>query len=253
MTESTPIAVSDAPPAPAPEVAPSPAPEGVVPALATPAEAAPAQVDASVVAPAPEPAPSPPSLDASLLSEETKKEEPAPETKPEPAPAPEPALVYEAFKLPENVSFAEERMKKFTDVLGAHKGSQELGQQLVDMHMAELTQAQEQWRTSQYKAWNDAQNGWKDQVRADPEIGGARLETALQQAKSVIKTYGGSEAEQTAVLEALTLTGAGNHPAIVRLLSRVGAALTESAPAPATPPTPQPDRALKRYNTMSNQ
>jgi hypothetical protein len=62
-------------------------------------------------------------------------------------------------------------------------------------------------------------SAWENEIRGDPEIGGANLEKSLEVARSVLKDYGGPEL--TELLEA----GIGSHPAMVKSLVRIGKAL----------------------------
>jgi len=193
-----------------------------------------------------------PALEKSLLSDAPKPEEvkPAP-VKPEQSAEPQP-VAYEPFRLPDGVTVDADRLKIFTEALGAQRAPQDFGQKLVDMHMEELARVRDAWTAHQVEAWNTTQNAWKDQVRNDPEIGGSRFETTLQAARGLIGAHGGSPAEQQALLEALDITGAGNNPAVIRFLSRLGAAMKEGAPAPMTSVTPKQDPITRRYGSSLN-
>lgn len=62
--------------------------------------------------------------------------------------------------------------------------------------------------------------GWADRSRADPEIGGAE---ALQVARSMVSEFGKPSLKRT-----LDQTGLGNHPEVIRLLTRAGKALQKA-------------------------
>lgn len=76
------------------------------------------------------------------------------------------------------------------------------------------------------ETWNDVQRGWLGEIAADREIAGAApgtLNDAAREASArVIAAYGGDDLKQ-----ALIMTGAGNHPAVVRAFVAIGKAMAE--------------------------
>lgn len=133
---------------------------------------------------------------------------------------------YEAFKLPEGVTFDNQKLSEFVKELGELQGKtksetavmQEFGQKLVDRHVAELQrvvkQAQEQVkadRETQVKSWDEA-------FRKDPELGGNKQDTTLNVARSAMK-FAGNEAQQKEFRQLLQDTGAYAHPAMIRTLA----------------------------------
>lgn len=71
---------------------------------------------------------------------------------------------------------------------------------------------------------------WQDQVRADKEIGGAKLEQSLSVARGVLTKYpAGAE-----VAQLLEKSGLGNHPAFVKLFFQIGSSLSEDSIAGGT-------------------
>jgi len=78
-------------------------------------------------------------------------------------------------------------------------------------------------RSSEYAA---TVSGWIDQAKTDDEIGGGKWDRTASEASKVIDRFG------TPALKAyLNETGGGNHPEIIRLAARVGAAISEDDPA----------------------
>lgn len=173
--------------------------------------------------------------------DEPSAQEPATaEAAPEAAPEP---IVYQAFNLPENFERDEEGMKSFTDVLQEARLSQEAGQKFIDLFVKEAEKMQQR----AYDGFKQTVETWGKETEADPEIGGNRLQTALRQAGSVIEQFGTPE-----LREIFNLTGVGNHPAMVRFLSKVGAFIAEGSPLPATkPPAPAKSRAERRYKASA--
>lgn len=74
---------------------------------------------------------------------------------------------------------------------------------------------------------------WADDVRADKEIGGSHLESSVNAARKVLQRFGNAELTQE-----LEKSGMGNHPEVIRFLSKVGKAMAEDQPGGgATPAT----------------
>lgn len=188
---------------------------------------------------APKPTETPESAEAPKPEGE-KKEEGGQSDEPAPLPS------YEPFTLPEEVKLEEARLGEFTNLLGEFEGKtkadhaevQQLGQKLVDFHVTEVKQAVDTltkyWQTS----FERQKTEWKDAVMKDPELGGNRFQTTIDSALTFIRTHGGSEAEQAEFREMLNDYGVGNHPAMVRLLSKAGRAMSEGQPLAALKPVP---------------
>ena len=74
--------------------------------------------------------------------------------------------------------------------------------------------------------------GWLESSKSDKEFGGEKLEQNLGVAKGALDKFGSPELNQL-----LVSTGLGNHPEVIRLMYRVGAAISQdtfvagSAPA----------------------
>lgn len=256
----------------APASAPATAAVPAAPAAATaaPAPAAPAAAPA-VAAPAVEPAPAAPAAEptkpTSLLAEAAarpavveppklaveapKPGEPVVEAPKVPGEALVKNFVYQDFKVPDGVTLDGERIKALQGILTesfpTQEAAQATGQKLVELYVDEMTRLGK----VQHDVWQKTNNDWRDQIRADPELGGNRMETVLATTSKLIGAYGGSEAEKTSLIKALDFTGAGNQPDIVRFLYRVGKALgSEGQPVPALRPTAPATqtRAQRRYS-----
>lgn len=244
--------------APAPEAAASPAPEVVAEAPA--AEAIVARPSLLSTAKADGEAPKEPPAEAAKVEpvkEEPKPpeavkegEEPKPDApKPEDVKAAEPEpIVYTDWVLPEGAEVDKDKVGKFTELLGTHRAPQELGQKLVDFHMAEMAEATQRLQQHNWDVWNRQQDAWMDEFRADRELGGNKELTTLSNCASVIDQYGGSPAQQAQLRQVLTDTGAGNHPLVIRLLNNVAKVLKEGSMAPAPKaPAPTASRSERRY------
>lgn len=90
-----------------------------------------------------------------------------------------------------------------------------------------------------HQSWTAMHKTWVDEALADKEIGGEALKTTVIPAVSkFLDAYGDPK-----VREALNITGAGNHPAIIRTLYRAAKALTEGGHVAGNPTGSSPKRA----------
>ena len=198
--------------------------EGGAPAGGAPA-AAPAPVAApAAAAPAADGLTPPPSL----------LNDPAPEVPTDPKPADAPAepdkpIEYTEFKLPEGAEVNAEKLGEFTKIAQEAKLPQEVAQKMVDLYSSELKAIQE----APMRAWTEMQTKWQNEVRNDPEIGGANLDKNLAATKTGLKNLLGEGADK--LFEALNFTGAGNNPEIIRGLFKAA-----QSHAPASPVSGRP-------------
>ncbi len=166
---------------------------------------------------------------------------------------------YEDFNLPEDVQVDKEKLSEFTKELGElqnltkadQKLMQEFGQKMVDRAIA-LQQETAQRLTDYYTgAWEKQKNDWKESFEKDPEIGGNRSNTTINAALQFIRTHGGDEKQQTEFRDLMNQTGIGNHPAMIRMLSRANSVISEGKPVPASMPAAKPtSKVQKRYGNM---
>jgi hypothetical protein len=244
--------------------APAPAP------AATPAIA-------EVVAPAPAvettPASAPASTELhpvdvpSLLEDAGKKPnakaEKAPKTDaaaeaPAPAPTPELAAIEWDFKLPETLKADDATIgqlrENLTSLLRPKEGEtpSHAAQRLLDMHANAIADYAKQVDSNQRQAWNNVRKEWRTQALADEMIGGAGHDTAMgvvarvrdsliSEAKPGTAQYKNDVKE---VQDFLRITGAGDHPAFLKMLYRAGRYVDE-APAPKFTGSPPPDAGRK--------
>lgn len=243
MADTAPETKAAETPAPAPAVDPAPAP-----APTTEAAPAPTPEPASLInEAAPKEAPKP--AEAAKSDPQTEAQKAAEEAKPAEAPS----LIDASKPIEYNFTFPEgitaenlPGLKNYTALAQELKLSPEAGQKILDLYLKEVQSIPATIERAQAEAWNQTQKAWQDAVKADPEIGGNRMQTVLQQCNGLIKEYGGTADEQKALRSALNITGAGNHPAVVRFLSRVAKGLAEPPPVPATDAKPAPSQARSR-------
>jgi len=75
---------------------------------------------------------------------------------------------------------------------------------------------------------------WLEQLKADKEIGGEKLNETVENAKRVVGKYADQEFK-----DFLNSTGVGNHPMVVRLFAKIGKAFGEDHWREGSPVAPK--------------
>lgn len=135
---------------------------------------------------------------------------------------------YESYTLPEGVSVDETALGEFNKILGGieigkldHAGFQNVGQQLVDMHVKGVNDTITKLNDHYVNLHETQKQTWFDNFKSDPEIGGNRMETTVNTARDAIENYGGTEAQVTEFRQLMKDTGVGNNPALIRLITNM--------------------------------
>lgn len=77
----------------------------------------------------------------------------------------------------------------------------------------------------QSETWANTIAGWADQAKADKEIGGDKWDGTVKTALRAVDRLG-----TPALKDYLETTGGGNHPEMIRFMSKVGAMIREDSP-----------------------
>jgi hypothetical protein len=177
------------------------------------------------------------------LKESAPVQETKPETKPEAKPAedeksdakPGAPETYAEFKAPEGYTLDEATVAKATPIFKELGLSQDQAQKLVDFYGDLSREAAEE----PFKAYEATRNGWRDEVIKDATLGNGKdglkpeVQARIQKAIDILPP-----ADATALREALTLTGAGDHPAFIRAFNALADRLTEGSPVTGRGPSP---------------
>lgn len=147
--------------------------------------------------------------DASQSAANPKAEPKTDDAKAKPEGAPE---KYD-FKAPEGLTLSDKVMDNLADVSRELNLSQDAAQKLVDK-MAPAMASQQQEALDGIKA------DWRQQSEGDKEFGGDKLQESMGHAKKALDAYGTPEFKQL-----LETTGLGNHPEVIRVLTRAGKAI----------------------------
>jgi len=186
----------------------------------------PAAAAATTPAPADAPKPAP-----SIAGEAPKPDD----KKAEPAAGP---FDPKAIKIPDGAKVDEKAVAAFSEIFNDPKlSSQDRGQKLIDFHNAALKAASD----ASTAAWTDTTTKWVSEIKADQKIGGDKLPATVATISKAIDSLGAEGAQ--AFRQALDITGAGNHPAVVRALHAFATLLTEGKHVTGSPPSGQPNTA----------
>ncbi len=148
------------------------------------------------------------------------------------------AVAFDATKLqvPEGMKADDPLFKSFGETMADAKlDPQARGQKLLDIYKDGIKSVQE----AQVNAWKTTNEKWVNEVKADPEIGGAKFEPTKTSIAKAIDSLGPDLS--VAFRQGLDATGAGNHPAIWKGLAKMAALLTEGGHVSGAPSKGSPD------------
>jgi hypothetical protein len=172
----------------------------------------------------------------------------APAVPPEGAAAPAagapaaPAEITYDLKFPEALAPGQELVSEFTKAFQAHKLAPEAAQAIVDVLPKGLEAAQSVFQQTLERQHADQVKAWEDAVRADPTMGGAKLDATLAAAQSALGRFGDDDLR--ALLES---TGFGSHPAVIRLFAKLNQEISEGKHVPGGQPAPVKSAAEALY------
>ncbi|MEK9753372.1 MAG: hypothetical protein VW338_09195 [Rhodospirillaceae bacterium] len=127
---------------------------------------------------------------------------------------------YEAFTMPEGVEVDQAALDVFMPLAKDAGLTQAQAQKFVDLYADNLKGAVE----GQQKAWAETNDKWVEDAKADKEIGGDKWDESVGVANAALKKFAG---EDFAAFS--QYTGAGNNPAFIRLMYRVGKAMADDS------------------------
>lgn len=157
---------------------------------------------------------------------------PASETNPAPVETAKTTTAPEIFSpegwtAPEGMEVDKASLDTFGALAKEHGLTKAQGEALLGLHGDLAKKAME----AQAEAWAGLQKQWQDEARADKDIGGSKLTAEVLPAiAKVLDQFGGPEVRQ-----ALDVTGAGNNPAIIKMLFKVANAITEGGAVKGNP------------------
>jgi len=122
---------------------------------------------------------------------------------------------YGEFEIPDGMPINEPLLAEFKDFAAANKMSKETAQAIVSLKVKEVQ--------DQMAAFQEQRKAWVGELKADPDFGGPSFDANVKTASMALRQF---DADGGA-LKALQAVGLDNHPAIVKLLHRVGSDVAE--------------------------
>ena len=207
--------------APVPVTEPAASPEPAVEGAATPSispEATPTEAEKS-----------PAHTDTPTLMETAGNEKPSDaDHDGEPTVAPQDVVTYE-FKFPEGTNGDPEQINAYKSILSEHKISPEVGQLILDRHIAAVQQLATHLQTEQHRIFQETRRQWQEQIKSDEQIGGAGFGTTTKAVARVRDLFVPAE-RMGAFNDMLRVTGVGDHPEFWRFMRNVATRFDEPAP-----------------------
>jgi hypothetical protein len=143
---------------------------------------------------------------------------------------------YSQFTVPDGYELDAGVAKEATTIFKSMNLNQAQAQQLVDFYTAKTAESANQ----PYQAWNDMQEQWVKEVKADPVIGPKLNEVKTTIARAI---DGLNDPKLAASFrEAMDFTGAGNNPAFIKAFYKLAQMVTEGSHVTGTGPSPQGQR-----------
>lgn len=153
-----------------------------------------------------------------------------------------PALTAEDISFPEGMEVPDDLRDEFLTVMNnTELDPKGRAQALLDLQARAATQASE----AASQAFATQQQQWQDEVRNDPELGGAKLDATLNGISRLVDQYGNDE-----FVQAMALTGAGNNIHVVRFFNAIAQKLNEPGAVGGQPVAQQGDAASRLFPSM---
>ena len=137
-----------------------------------------------------------------------------------------------AYKAPDGMTVDEKLLGDYANVINDDKLSPaERGTKMLDLYNSAMKTVSE----SHTKAWTDTNEKWVNEVKADPEIGGAKFEPTKQVISKAIDSLGPQLSKS--FRQSLDITGVGNNPDFIRGMAALAKSLTEGSHVAGNPPS----------------
>jgi hypothetical protein len=102
----------------------------------------------------------------------------------------------------------------------------------VDFYIAKTAESHNQ----PYEQYQETRQTWRDEINADPDIGGTKLNGVMVSISKLIDSFGDAKVAD-AFREAMDYTGAGDNPGVVKGLYALAKRLTEGGPVRGVGPS----------------
>ena len=147
------------------------------------------------------------------------------------------------FTAPEGVELDKELMSEAEPMFKELGLNNEQAQKIVDLQVKHF----QKLNAESEKAFEKTMSDWVSEVKADSEIGGDNFDKSVKLANSAISKLDTSGK----FVEMLRNTGLGNHPEMVRVLSKVGQSMQEDQPVRGAASGPKQTAVERMYGSDS--
>lgn len=153
-------------------------------------------------------------VDEQKTEEQKTAEQKTEETKVEVVP-----LTVEALAAPEGFEIEPAMAEDFLKIVNdGEMDPKDKANALIALHAKTITAASE----ASSVAFDEMQTKWRDEVKADPDIGGAKLQPTIANVGKLLDEFGNAELK-----EVFDFTGAGNNIHVIKFLNVIADKLTE--------------------------
>lgn len=135
---------------------------------------------------------------------------------------------YADLQMPEGVNLDQTLLDGAVPLFQKYNVSKEDAQAFADLQASQVQASQ----TGQAEAFNQLKLDWQDQSKNDKEIGGDKFEQSVSDARGALDKFGTPE-----LTKLLNDFGIGNHPEMIRFMSKVGSLTKEDVPGSTGSPT----------------
>lgn len=122
------------------------------------------------------------------------------------------------FVMPEGYALDEAKATEFEAFARTNKLTNEAANEALKLAVAHVQDLQ----AKQESAWREQVEGWGNEIRADKDLGGDKLDASVAIAQKAVARFGTPE-----LVEFLETSGVGNHPALVRFCYQIGTRISE--------------------------
>ena len=122
-----------------------------------------------------------------------------------------------SFELSEDSNLAETDLEEIVNFAKKHGLSRETASELLERQEEVFKQSQQALIDRHQSIIRE----WREESQKDPEIGGEKLKLHAEQARKAVQKFGGDD-----FIQMLNETGYGNHPAVIKVFSKIGALIS---------------------------
>lgn len=153
---------------------------------------------------------------------------------------------YVDFTAPEGVEISPTDMARAKEAFAEARLPQDQAQKYLDMHLSEVERHVRASQQHQVDQWMATRKKWQEDFQTDQEIGGNKVNTTLEASRGLIRKYG-----TPGLIDAINVTGVGDHPEFIRFLSRLSETHQETSKVVEAMPVTTEERAARRYKASA--